>query len=279
MDTNLHDVVSAHDALEEATRRGNQRRKMERLIRPLEMKLRRAFRSQGSALASKFRQVRRFFSESEDPWKMHDAWLNMKFEEALPPSEFNAIWAQIVLETAKLFSLPIDEAIEKALELGGIAMIAELGLKINFDLKNPRAEDYLRDYGADLVTGINETTRDLLQTLLNQAADEGWSYKKTMEAILERFDDFSEYRARLIAVTELGNAYEEGNRIVAKDLEAAGLAMEKSWSTVGDAKVSDGCRENEEAGWIGLDAAFPSGHLRPLRFPGCRCECRYQRKR
>jgi len=56
------------------------------------------------------------------------------------------------------------------------------------------------------------------------------------------------------------------------DLDAVGLGMEKYWSTMRDDRVSDGCIENEDAGWIDLAKNFPSGHVRPLRFPGCRCD-------
>lgn len=280
-------LLDALDEFEEAITRGNQRKKMERLIRPLEIAMRKGFREQGSLVARKLRQVKRFFAEGGDPFKQHDAWMNMQFSEALPPSEFNKIWAEVTLETVKVFSLPIDAAVAKALEYGGLAMIAELGMQLKFDLKNPRAVDYLREYGADLVKGINETTRDTLQTLITQAAEEGWSYKRTAEAIIERFEEFGvgrpqdhiDSRAHLIAVTETGNAYEEGNRIIAKDLQDAGVEMEKAWDTVEDDKVSAGCQENEAAGWIKIDQAFPSGHQRPLRFPGCRCECRYRRKK
>ena len=280
-------LLEALDEFEEAITRGNQRKKKERLIRPLEIAMRKGFRAQGSLLARKLRQVKRYFSEGGDPFSQHDKWLNMKFSEALPPSEFNRVWAEVTLETVKLFSLPIDAAVAKALEYGGIAMIAEMGMSLKFDLKNPRAVDYLREYGADQVKGINETTREYLQTLITQAAEEGWSYKRTAEAIIERFEEFAvgkpqahiDSRAHLIAVTETGNAYEEGNRILAKDLQDAGIEMEKFWSTVEDGKVSGGCRENEAAGWIRIDQEFPSGHQRPLRFPGCRCECRYRRKK
>jgi hypothetical protein len=165
-------------------------------------------------------------------------------------------------------------------------MIGEMGLKISFDLKNPRAVNYLRDYGAKLVKGINETTQKVLQTLIAQGAEEGWSYKRTAAEIISRFEEFAvgkpqehiDSRAHLIAITETGNAYEEGNRIVAKDMQDAGIEQEKFWSTVGDEKVSEGCRENEEAGWIPIDQAFPSGHQRPLRFPGCRCIANYRMK-
>lgn len=279
-------LSEAVDAFEEAMRRGNQRKKMERLIRPLEIDLRKAFRQQGGLLAKKLRQVKRYFVEVGDPFKQHDAWLNMQFVEALPPSEFNVIWVQVTLETLKLFSVPIDKAVAKALELGGMAMLAELGMTANFALDNPRAVLYLKNYGAQQVAGINETTQKILQNLIIQAGEEGWSYKKTGEAIIEQFEEFGvgrpqdhiDSRAHLIAVTELGNGYEEGNLLVAQDLQSAGIPMEKSWSTVGDGKVSEGCIQNEADGWIAIDQAHASGHQRPLRFPGCRCEERYRSK-
>lgn len=280
-------LLSALDEFEEAITRGNQRKKMERLIRPLEIAIRKAFRAQGSLLARKLRQVRRYFSEGGDPFRAHDAWLNMQFNEALPPADFLRIWNEVAFETVGLFAKPIDAAVVKALEYGGMAIIAEMGMTLKWDLKNPRAVRYLSEYGAMQVKGINETTREYLQTLIRTATDEGWSYKRTAEAIIERFEEFGvgrpqahiDSRAHLIAVTETGNAYEEGSRIQAQDLHDAGIEMEKAWDTVGDDKVSEGCQENEAAGWIRIDAEFPSGHQRPLRFPGCRCECRYRRKK
>jgi hypothetical protein len=86
-------------------------------------------------------------------------------------------------------------------------------------------------------------------------------------------------RAHLIAVTELGNAFEDGSLGAARRMAAMGLEMEKKWLTVGDQRVSEGCRTNQAAGWIPIDRPFPSGHDRPLRFPGCRCTAQYQRKR
>lgn len=67
-----------------------------------------------------------------------------------------------------------------------------------------------------------------------------------------------------------------------KHLQNAGLEMEKSWLTVGDSRVSEGCAANAAAGWIGLEEEFPSDgtydRQRPPRFPGCRCDILYRRK-
>ena len=81
----------------------------------------------------------------------------------------------------------------------------------------------------------------------------------------------------LVAVTEVGNAYEAGTAGTIRQLEQTGLAMEKSWLTVGDDRVDDECAGNEAAGWIPATAAFPSGHDRPLAHPACRCTLLFRR--
>ena len=65
----------------------------------------------------------------------------------------------------------------------------------------------------------------------------GQSYDDIARAIRDRFEGFSapsplkhiRSRSHLIAVTELGDAYEAGNRAVIDGLVDAGLVMEKRW--------------------------------------------------
>jgi hypothetical protein len=272
--------------LAEAVKRGANKAKAERLTRPLELAMRKGFRTQGSLFSKKLRTLRAKFSEaaipfdSDEPWKAWEQALEQPFNEAISQEDWKKIWYEVEQVTAILFSVPTEKAVAKALEIGAVAQITDLALGIKWDLKNPRAKAYLENYGARMVKGINETTRGILQTLVTQATNEGWSYKRTAEAITERFEAFAigmpqahiDSRAHLVAVTEVGNAYTEGNLIVAKDLKAGGLEVEKAWSTVGDDKVSEECQANEAASWIEVEEDFPSGHQRPLRFPGCRCD-------
>lgn len=120
--------------------------------------------------------------------------------------------------------------------------------------------------------------------------DKGWGgYNKTAAEIRKKYAEFGvgkpqahiQTRAHLIAVTEAAEAYEEGSRLTAKELNDNGLPMEMAWSDVGDKRVSDGCLANSDAGWIDIDAPFPSGHMHaPPRFPpGCRCTVKYRRKK
>jgi len=86
-------------------------------------------------------------------------------------------------------------------------------------------------------------------------------------------------RAELVAVTEVGNAYEEGSRIMANRLNLAGLQIEKRWAGPNDDRTSKNCQDNLAAGWIPLADAFPSGAQQPLDHPGCRHTALYRRIR
>lgn len=287
--------LDAMVAFVEAVKRSQKFKKRERIERTLRMSLQKAFREQGRVFLKMLAKFKNRFAEAAQvKWEVGSGKREEKrggyassfgddvfeLDESIPPTEWLFVFYETTKKTFGLFEKPIDAAVQTALWQGAASMIADGGMNIRFDLKNPRAVKYLNQYGAQQVTKINDTTRDFLQTILKQSADEGWSYDRTAEAISERFNEFAigkpqahiDSRAHLIAVTETGNAILEGQMIVARDLQDAGVEMEKAWSTVGDGKVSDGCRTNEADGWIALDKPFSSGHMRPLRFPGCRCD-------
>lgn len=258
---------AALDRFLEAANKVQARRKVERLEVALQRKVARLFVRQGKAFLKRFKALKGEFKEAFD-------------------EDWQGYWIAAAEDSAEGFTDILDEAIRQALLLGGQQLIAELSAELNFDLKNPRAVDFLKEYAAGRVTAINETTRERLRVLITEAVDNGWSYDRLAQAISDRFEEFAvgkpqkhiESRAHLVAITEIGEAYSEGNLIVARDLQEAGLEMEKRWSTVGDKRVTAGCRENERAGWIPIGDEFPSGHQRPLRFPGCRCDALYRRK-
>jgi len=264
----------------EAVKHSLKVKQRERIERRLELAMRKAFNEQGKQFVRGLSKFRNQFGEAAQVASPFGDDQRVKLDESILPTEWMFVFHNVAQKTVSLFEKPIDAAVQAALKSGAAQMIADVDMGLSFDLKNPRAVKYLDQYAAKQVTNINETTRDYLNTIMTESANEGWSYSKTAEAIIERFKEFQigkpqehiDSRAHLIAVTETGNAYVEGNLIVAKDLQDAGIEMEKSWSTVGDDKVSEGCQNNEAAGWIAIDQAFPSGHMRPLRFPGCRCD-------
>lgn len=186
-------------------------------------------------------------------------------------------------------SLDMLDALEKAykttLLLGAKSQLAEIGIKISFTLDNPRAAHYIAEYGADQIAGIDETTKEDMRNLLRAGILNGDSYTTIAANIKARYKYYGtgvpqkhiRSRAELIAITEAGNGYQTGNYVSMQATQDAGLKMQKRWLTVGDLRVSDGCEKNQGQSWIGLNKEHISGHLHPLRFPGCRCVELYQR--
>jgi hypothetical protein len=217
---------------------------------------------------------------------------NTVLRETATPDFWETEWDTVATDTAPDLIDVIQTAAEIGLTIGAEMLIAELAAGTAFDLKNPRAVAYLETHGAEWVAGINDTTKSRLRTLLAQGAREGLSYTEIANQIDTMFTDFSRTsvvdflldrqkwsRAEIVAITELGNAYEAGNAIVAADLMAAGLVMEKRWLSVRDGEVDTTlCKPNDEQGWIPETDAFQSGHMQPLAHPLCRCTTLRRRK-
>jgi len=208
-----------------------------------------------------------------------------EFTESFTDDDNYRIWGKIAFTTAGKMTDVVLNGTSKSMAKGynRLSKAVGWGIDLSFDLKNPRAVDYLRQNAADKVTAINETTRKEIARIVTKGTDEGTSYARMAKEIRDKFSEFSvpkpqlhiKDRAELVSVTETANAYGEGNFEFAKDLQDKGLTMVKSWQTVGDDRVSDGCQENQDAGWIGMDEMFPSGDDHEPRFPGCRCSVLY----
>jgi SPP1 gp7 family putative phage head morphogenesis protein len=257
-------LAEAIDHLIEANVAVRKRRALAKLERQLAAAMQRAFRAEERAFLTRLARLEPLFAPA--------------VREAAEVVDWEPIFDEAALATLQAFAQPIDEFAARALEAGILAMIAELGLEVSFPLEHPAAVAYLREHGATQVARIRNTTRDTLRRILGQAAEEGWSYNRTAKAIRERYRNFSKERAKNIAVFELGDAYEHGNMLVARDLQVGGLEMQKSWLTVGDDRVRPDHRGNQAQGWIPLDDAFADGTNRPPTDPRCRCTLLMRRK-
>ena len=209
------------------------------------------------------------------------------FSEASTPHAIEGGLEAAYQATLADFLGPIEGAAAAAIAAAARHRVAEFGIDYAFDLKNPRAVAAIKDRAAAAVTEIDATTREEIARIVTQGMEEGYNYQKVARQIVAKYEEFAvpitrprhiRNRAELIAVTEAAEAYETGNRLVIDEMTAIGLEMEKQWSTVGDDRVSDGCRTNGQTGWIPVDQAFPSGHQHAPRFPGCRCAILYRRR-
>ena len=230
-----------------------------------------AFRKQGKAFVA-------LLDKHPDRWpaKVQEAALR---EEVSRDPEWEDEFDAAATESLSAFETPLTATATAAMKAGLMQAVATMGIDMSFDLKNPRAVAYLKAHGAELVSKIDETTRDYIRTVVSQGVEEGWSYDRVAKAIIERYDEFAvgrpqehiESRAHLVAVTEASHAYEAGNNQVTQSLVDAGLEMEKAW-LLADENACPDCTADAEAGWIPWDDSFPSGADTPEdSHPACRC--------
>lgn len=269
-------LVEILDRFLEAVKRVDKWRMVEKEAVNLEKAMSKAFAIQAKIVAKTF-----------------DASYRSYFQEAAEIDD-DPIFTPAEMESVEVMSAALEEAEKSMLETGGKALIATAALETSFDLKNPRAVQYLKEHGADLVAKLNETTRDDMRHVLEYARENGWSYDKTAKAIQERYKGYYDAgswwnfdsprpqghintRAHLIAVTESGNAYSAGEWMVAKGMIDAGLPMEKRWVAASDERDCEICDGNAAEDWIPAEDAFSSGDDYPLAHPACRCDAQYRR--
>lgn len=164
----------------------------------------------------------------------------------------------------------------------GAEFFQQLGVSISLEQANKRAIQYAQERQG-IADKMRKNTVAQLSQSLQQALKEEISFEEYKKQVRELYP-LSKNRADLIAVNELGEAYSSGNQETAKALNRENEMM-KRWDTVGDKRVTRGCRHNEDQGWVELDYEYTSidgvgksSTERPTRFPGCRCTLDYDVK-
>ena len=257
----------------EADLRRRKARLTRALERDLERRLARIFRRQGTALLRRFARIRGRFAPEESVPRGTTA-----ITEALRETDWLPLFDAAMLETIVTMRTTIHRATGLALLAGGNTAIGELAIDASFTLKHPGAVAWLETHAAERVTGIKAATRTEIARILTAGTAEGKSYAAIARELRTQFETFARSRAELIAVTEIGDAYEMGNRMVADTLTNVGLEVEKQWLTVGDRRVDPACDSNGVAGWIPIAEPFPAGAQQPTQHAGCRCTVEYRRK-
>ncbi len=150
--------------------------------------------------------------------------------------------------------------------------LAQLGVDDRSDLVdqiNEVAVKAAREQAADLVSGIDERTRDMLRDLIAGGLEDNLG----TDAITDSIADsglFSDDRADLIARTEVSRANSEaaleGYR-GARD--SAGVSVRKEWLL--GPNPCEICQDNADDGDIDIDDDFSSGDDAPPAHPNCEC--------
>jgi hypothetical protein len=138
-----------------------------------------------------------------------------------------------------------------------------------FDHANDRAAAYAKDRAAELVTDIEDSTRDMLRRKIASGLEAGAMRENIIDDIMSS-EIFSKARATLIADTEIAMANGQGALAGYKEAKAAGVDLRKIWVVAGG-DCCDLCEDNADAGPIEIEDDFPSGDDAEPGHPNCRC--------
>ena len=253
-------IREAVQALVEQERADRKARDLAPLERRMLRGLKRYWTAQRDALMDALDATRRHFQESVG-------------------DDFDRLWNAVEdIDDGTLATL-VDDLDQTALQRGGRSAALDLGLTLGLEVTHPEVVRFLRRRGAELVTGIDETTRRQMRGVLVRGVEQRRSYADVADEISTRFRGFSDpsalghirTRAELVAVTELGLAYEHGHRMLADDLTRAGYVLERSLIVAGDERTCPECLDAEADGWIPHGELFAGGVLGAPIHPGCRC--------
>ena len=134
-------------------------------------------------------------------------------------------------------------------------------------------------FQSPLMPEVSDATKEEIQAIVARGLEKGLGPEKVARQIADKLTPYMAGRpeaeirslAHSIAVTKLAEAYEEGGLSLAREVEDAGIEMEKSWYVSEGQDPCDICLENQRVGWIPLDEAYPSGHMGPPGHPACLC--------
>ena len=158
-------------------------------------------------------------------------------------------------------------------------LLNDFGVGADFLISDEIALEYAQNRAGEMITAINATTEKTINWIITKGIEQWADYTQIADAIQDKFVDFSKYRAELIAVNEIWNAYETGKVVQATDYWIrTNQQMVKRWVTQWDDRVTDECESNEGDDWINLESSFSSGDDQPPRFPWCRCYLKHKTK-
>lgn len=152
----------------------------------------------------------------------------------------------------------------------------DVRIDATFGLDPSDALSYSNDKAWQLITGIDNVAKKRINNIISTGIEKWWWYNKLADELKRDFA-FSNYRAKLIASNEIGDAYlqwkdAQFNRYRNK----FNMNWYKKWMSHKDDRTNtDICLPNDEQGWIPYDQMFQSGHAWPLGHIWCRCNCTY----
>lgn len=128
-----------------------------------------------------------------------------------------------------------------------------------------RAVAHADVHGGDLVTSLEDSTRDMLRVTLSRATEEGWGVGELAAAMRDNYA-FSDARAETIARTELAFSHMQGTMA---GWQESGVVVGKRSILADTHPQYDECDDAAAQGVIGLDETFSDGSDGPPYHPNC----------
>jgi hypothetical protein len=158
--------------------------------------------------------------------------------------------------------------ITKAMRSGIDIFDASVGISFDWTMTNIEALRAAKEYTYDLITKIDQTTRDAVGKAISTFVE---TPGFTMGDLADMLP-FSERRAMMIATTETTRAYAEGQKLAGDKMKSdyPDVLVVKTWFTNNDDRVCEICGPMDEEE-VELDEAFSSGDDKPPAHVNCRC--------
>jgi SPP1 gp7 family putative phage head morphogenesis protein len=138
--------------------------------------------------------------------------------------------------------------------------LLELGIGVDWGLVNTAVRDWAKRYTYGLVSGINGTTRNFLQSAIVDWIESGAPLGDLIDQVTPMF---GAVRAQMISVTEVTRAFAEGNTATWRE---SGLVKGQRWMTGEDELVCPTCGALEGQVFdLGDGSHTPPAHV------NCRC--------
>jgi len=122
---------------------------------------------------------------------------------------------------------------------------------IDFSLQNQEVQTFIRDYSFQFAEKVSSTAVEEIRALTLTAQTEGWGILEFIEAVAGRYDEWTVWRAELIARTETIRASNAGARA---SYQAAGITQIQWW-TAEDDRVCPFCEQMHKR-VIGIEGVF-----------------------
>lgn len=158
--------------------------------------------------------------------------------------------------------------------LEGVMDAAELPtnrgpIRLGFDLANPLNKEFFEGYTLRLAEQVTDTTREKLEAAIREGIEEGLSVPDVARKVSEVGEEFSGYRADLIARDQLHRAAISASEMQAK---RSGVVSTKTWRGTLDARERPE-HVALEGVTVGIDEDWDGRH--PATEIACRCFVEY----